>query len=103
MEKLKSELEELLRRVPDQTAFRQRLDNLVSVYPFNEYEYIISTLLAMDVLSLDAYHDLRNAYIARERYSSVNSIGHALCLKEGAHEGWIALDGRQVGGDAGVE
>ena len=74
MEKLKSELEELLRRLPDQTAFRQRLDNLVSVYPFNEYEYIISTLLAMDVLSLDAYHDLRNDYIARERYLPIFQI-----------------------------
>jgi len=74
MEKLKSELEELLRQLPDQAAFRQRLANLVSVYPFNEYEYIISTLLAMEVLSLDAYHDLRNGYIARERYLPIFQI-----------------------------
>ncbi|MBU0717322.1 MAG: hypothetical protein KJ749_03660 [Planctomycetes bacterium] len=74
MEKLKSELEELLHRLPDQTAFRQRLDNLVSVYPFNEYEYIISTLLAMDVLNLDQYHELRDAYIARNLYLYIFEI-----------------------------
>jgi hypothetical protein len=74
MEKLKSELEELLRRLPDQTTFRQRLDNLVSVYPFNEYEYIISTLLAMDVLNLDQYHELRDAYIARNLYLYIFEI-----------------------------
>lgn len=74
MEKLKSELEELLSRLPDQPAFRQRLDNLVSVYPFNEYEYIISTLLAMDVLNLDQYHELRDAYISRNLYLYIFEI-----------------------------
>ena len=74
MEKLKSELEELLHRLPGQTAFRHRLDNLVSVYPFNEYEYIISTLLAMDVLNLDQYHELRDAYIARNLYLYIFEI-----------------------------
>lgn len=74
MEKLKAELDGLMRRLPDEAALRQRLKNLVSVYPFNEYEYIISTLLAMDVLSLDAYHALRNGYIARERYLPIFQI-----------------------------
>lgn len=75
MEKLKAELDDLIRRIPDQNEFWQRLDNLVSVYPFNEYEFIISTLLAMDVLSLDDYHELRDTYIARNLYLYVFEIG----------------------------
>ena len=46
----------------------------MSVYPFNEYEYIISTLLAMDVLTLDGYHQLRDDYIARNLYLYVFEI-----------------------------
>ena len=65
MERLNEELDLLLARLPNEMDVRERLDSLVSVYPFNEYEYIISTLLAMDVLTLDGYYDLRDNYIAR--------------------------------------
>jgi len=50
MEHLQEQLDALLQQLPDADAMRERLDNLVSVYPFNEYEYIISHLLAADVL-----------------------------------------------------
>jgi len=74
MEELKAELNALLRRLPNEAALRERLENLVSVYPFNEYEYIISTLLAMDVLDLDAYFELRDTYIARNLYLYIFEI-----------------------------
>ena len=74
MEKLKAELDELLRRLPNEADFRERLENLVSMYPFNEYEYIISTLLAMDILNLDAYQELRDSYIARNLYLYIFEI-----------------------------
>lgn len=74
MEKLKAELDELLSRLPNESAFRERLDNLISMYPFNEYEYIISTLLAMDILNLDAYQELRDTYIARNLYLYIFEI-----------------------------
>ena len=35
----------------------------MSVYPFNEFEYIISTLLGADALP-DDYYELRDEYIA---------------------------------------
>ncbi len=42
------------------------------VYPFNEYEYVISTLLAMDVLTLDGYHKLRDSYMNRNRNQNLH-------------------------------
>ena len=74
MEHLQQELDSLLKQLPNEQEIRDRLDSLVSVYPFNEYEYIISTLLAMDVLGLDDYHELRDDYIARNLYLYVFEI-----------------------------
>lgn len=68
MEHLRKELYSLLAKLPEQEEIRSRLASLKSRYPFNEYEYLISTLLAMNVLTLDGYHDLRESYVARNRY-----------------------------------
>ena len=48
MEHLKNELDLLLSELPNEEEFRRMLESLVSVYPFNEYEYIISNLLAAE-------------------------------------------------------
>ncbi len=74
MEHLQKQLQEFLDQVPDADAIRSRLENLVSVYPFNEYEYIISHLLASDVLSLDAYYELRDEYLARNMFLYIFEI-----------------------------
>ena len=74
MEHLQEQLDQLLSQVPDADAIRARLDNLVSVYPFNEYEYIISHLLAADVLTLDAYYELRDEYLARNMFLYIFEI-----------------------------
>lgn len=74
MEKLKAELDRLINELKEADEFRSRLDSLVSVYPFNEYEYIISTLLGAEVLTLDDYYELRDEYIARNLYLYVFEI-----------------------------
>jgi hypothetical protein len=74
VEHLQEQLDLLLNRVSDANAIRMRLENLVSVYPFNEYEYIISHLLAADVLSLDAYYELRDEYLARNMFLYIYEI-----------------------------
>jgi len=68
MEKLRQELDHLIDRLEDAEDFRGRLEDLVSVYPFNEYEYIISTLLGRGKLTLDEYTELRDGYIDRNLY-----------------------------------
>ncbi|MBX9789112.1 MAG: hypothetical protein K2Y37_09375 [Pirellulales bacterium] len=74
MELLQQELDRLLGTLPDAEQIRSRLDTLVSVYPFNDYEYLISHLLAKDVLSLDEYLELRDNYIARNMYLYIFEI-----------------------------
>lgn len=74
MERLWKDLDSLLAGLSNEREVRDRLESLVSVYPFNEYEYIIANLLAMDVLDLDAYQELRDDYIARNLYLYVFEI-----------------------------
>ena len=74
MEHLQQQLNELIERLPDPKGLHARLENLVSVYPFNEYEYIISHLLALDVLDLDGYVVLRDEYFARNMFLYIFEI-----------------------------
>jgi hypothetical protein len=74
MQHLEAELDRLLATLPDAAEIRSRVESLVSVYPFNEYEYLISHLLAKDILSLDQYLELRDNYIARNMYLYIFEI-----------------------------
>ncbi len=55
MERLKAYLESLIDELEDSSEVYDRLQNLISVYPFNEYEYMISTLLGREKLAIDDY------------------------------------------------
>jgi hypothetical protein len=68
MEQLKATLDQLINELDEPELFRERLETLISVYPFNEYEFIISTLLGSGILSLDEYYELRDAYLDRNLY-----------------------------------
>lgn len=68
VEKLTEELERLWKSLPSDGEVTTRLETLVSVYPFNEFEYMISALLGADLLSFDEYLRLRDEYIARNMY-----------------------------------
>jgi hypothetical protein len=74
VEHLRQELDRLLATLPGADEIRSRLDTLVSVYPFNEYEYLIAHLLAQDVLALEQYLELRDDYIARNMYLYIFEI-----------------------------
>ncbi|MBI3921634.1 MAG: hypothetical protein HY318_09475 [Armatimonadetes bacterium] len=74
MEKLQQELDRLIATLPNADAFRASLDRLVSVYPFNDYDYIIATLLAAGKLTRDEYVELRDDYIARNMFLYVFEI-----------------------------
>ena len=74
MERLKKQLEGLISELEDSSDIYERLESLFSVYPFNEYEYMISTLLGRDKLSLDDYYALRDEYIERNMYLYIFEI-----------------------------
>jgi len=59
MEKLKKQLDKLISHLENETKLRDRLGDLFSVFPFNEYEYIISTLLGLNKLTLDDYYEFK--------------------------------------------
>ncbi|MBU3964776.1 hypothetical protein KKG29_02840 [Patescibacteria group bacterium] len=70
METLKKKLENLIGTlsVENRNKLKNRLEDLISVYPFNEYEYIISNLLGLDKIKLNDYLEIRNEYLARNEY-----------------------------------
>ena len=70
MEKLRKQLDDLLASLPEGPEVKARLKALVSVDPFSEFEYIISTSLGANVLSLEDYYKLRGEYIARNKNSN---------------------------------
>lgn len=74
MEKLKRELNALIQRLENAEDFHSKIDDLISVYPFNEYEYIISHLLAAKKLTLGEYLELRDSYINRNLYLYIFEI-----------------------------
>jgi hypothetical protein len=74
VEKLQQELDRLVATLSDAETFRASLDSLVSVYPFNEYEYIIAALLAAGKLRHDEYIELRDSYVARNMFLYVFEI-----------------------------
>jgi hypothetical protein len=77
MESLKKKLDTLIDTLSAEKrdVVRSRLADLNSVYPFNEYEYIISSLIGLGGLTLDDYYELRDEYIARNMYLYIFEIG----------------------------
>lgn len=47
---------------------RSQIEGLVSVYPFSEFEYVISHLLAADKSAIEEYYEIRRDYIDRNLY-----------------------------------
>jgi hypothetical protein len=74
METLKAHLDALVNSLPDADALKAKLSELYSVYPFNEFEYVISTLLGRTVLTLDQYQELRDGYIERNIFLYIFEI-----------------------------
>lgn len=74
MEKLRAELDRLIATLPNKKNFRSKLENLVSVYPFNEFECVISALLGADKLNFSDYVELRDSYIARNKFLYIFEI-----------------------------
>jgi hypothetical protein len=44
------------------------------VFPFNRFEYVISHLIASDILDLEQYLEIRNSYLERNKYLYIFEI-----------------------------
>ena len=76
MEQLKQKFDSLIETLSknDRDELKTRLENLVSVYPFNEYEFIISTLLGLKKITLDDYYQIRDEYLDRNMFLYIFEI-----------------------------
>ncbi len=76
MQTLKTQLEKMINSLSEheRDQLKNRLDDLISVYPFNEYEYIISSLLGLGKITLDDYLGIRDEYIARNMFLYIFEI-----------------------------
>jgi hypothetical protein len=76
MEILKQKFDKLIKRLSleNRRDLKTRLENLVSVYPFNEYEFIISTLLGLRKITLDDYYQIRDEYLDRNMFLYIFEI-----------------------------
>jgi len=55
--------------VPEERqVLEARLQGLVSVFPFNEYEFVLMFLRDREVISFEDYEALRNNYVSANRY-----------------------------------
>ncbi|MDO5580312.1 MAG: hypothetical protein Q4G69_04205 [Planctomycetia bacterium] len=69
MDKLRALLKKLIKPIAVKFDLTEDfLKNLFSVYPFNEFEYIISHLLAENIITLSDYHKIRKEYLTRNKY-----------------------------------
>jgi len=70
MEQLKLKLMSLVQELEQEKHddMMQRLDDLLSVYPFNEYEFLVSSMMGYGKISVDEYYELRDDYIARNMW-----------------------------------
>lgn len=76
MQTLKTQLEKIINSLSahERDQLKNRLEDLISVYPFNEYEYIISSLLGLGKITLDDYLEIRDEYIARNMFLYIFEI-----------------------------
>lgn len=74
MEKLKEILNNLKSKSKNINLTDSRLENLFSIYPFNDFEYIICNLLADKIIDIDYYIKLRNDYISRNKFLHLYEI-----------------------------
>lgn len=70
-----------------------RLRSLISVFPFNEYEYILMFLLDKKVISFSEYERLRKDYVSTNRYAELYGLAPRI-FGEMWHENIMELDSR---------
>lgn len=58
----------------DKKLLDARLQSLVSVFPFNEYEYILMFLRDRSVIDFAKYEKLRNRYVLANRYLNLYNL-----------------------------
>lgn len=95
-EELRAYLDRLINSLErgNQALLRSRLESLASVFPFNEYEYIITFLVDHHVISFNEYEELRNHYVSANRYLDLFSLSPRVFGQTWGENHLLELDSR---------
>lgn len=78
----------------NQTFLYARLQSLVSVFPFNEYEYILMFLLDKAVIRFDEYEKLRESYVSSNKYLELYGLAPRIFGQVWGEQHLMDLDSR---------
>ena len=87
----------------DRDFVEGRLKSLVSVFPFNEYEYILMFLRDRSVISFEEYEELRNTYVSANRYLGLFGLAPRIFGQIWGEQHLMDLDSRFRNADKSVD
>ena len=78
----------------DRSLLQARLESLVSVFPFSEYEFILMFLLDREIIDFKAYEKLRDNYVSSNRYLDLYGLAPRIFGQVWGEQHLIDLDAR---------
>ena len=102
---LRAYLDEFIETLPitDREFLAARLESLISVFPFNEYEYILMFLRDRSVLTFQDYEELRSRYVSANRYLDLFGLAPRIFGQVWGEQHLMDLDKRFVKPDKAVD
>lgn len=96
MKQLKQYLEKLSENLKPKNhkLLSARLGSLRSVFPFNEYEYILMFLLDKKIITFQQYEELREKYVSSNPYLELYSIAPRIFGEIWGHSHIMDIDSR---------
>jgi hypothetical protein len=96
IKQLKQYLKNLIEKLELQNyqLLTARLSSLKSVFPFNEYEYILMFLLDKGIITFHQYEDLREKYVSSNPYLELYSIAPRVFGEIWGHPHIMDIDNR---------
>lgn len=87
----------------DKKLLDARLRSLISVFPFNEYEYVLMFLQDRKVIEFNKYEKLRNDYASSNRYLDLYGLAPRIFGEIWGHEHIKDLDKRFMKPDKAID
>lgn len=78
----------------DREFLNSRLKDLISIFPFNEYEYILMFLRDKKIIDFEEYAKLRDNYVRANKYLSLYGISPRSFGQQWCEEHLMNLDAR---------
>jgi len=96
LQELRAHLDQMIGSLKreDKRLLRTRLESLASVFPFNEYEYILTFLIDRGVIGFREYEKLRRNYVSANRYLDLFGLAPRIFGQVWGEKHLMGLDSR---------